>query len=64
MNFSFKGIDGDPLTTYNFSISFFFFFLNSFVSPSLHFFFVALFVEYFWDINFSFLLEGANIVRR
>ena len=57
-NFSFEGIIGDPLTTFNFPMSF-----SKLVCILFFAFFVALFIEYFWDIKFIFLSEGANIVR-
>ena len=60
MNFAFTGIIRDPLTTFNFLMSFF----SKLVCIAFFTFFVALFVEYFWVGKFLFLYEGANIVRR
>ena len=75
-NFSFKGTIGDPLTTFDFLMSFcnsnlvciafyvfvFVFFLF-FVFCFCFFFFVVLFVEYSWVRKFLFIPEGAIIIR-
>ena len=61
-NVSFKEIIKDPLTTFDFSVSF----CNSnliCIAFSV-LFFVALFVEYFWVRNFLLLFEGAIIICR
>ena len=61
-NFSFKEIIGDPLTTFDFSVSF----CNSnlvCIAFSM-LFFVAPFVKYFWVRKFLFLSEGAIIICR
>ena len=61
-NFYLKGIIEDPLTTFDFLVSF----CNSNLICIAFFvsFFVALFVEYFWVREFLFLFEGAIINRR
>ena len=60
--FSFKGIVGDPLMTFNFPVSF----CNSnFVCIALIvLFFVALFVEYFWVRKFFLFPKDAIVIRR
>ena len=61
-NFSFKGINGDPLTTFDFPVSI----CNSNLVCIAFFvlFFVALFVEYFWVRNFFILFKDAIIIHQ
>ena len=59
-NISFNEIIGDPLTTFDFSVSFHNSNLVCITFSVL--FFVALFVEYSWIRKFLFLSEGAIII--
>ena len=61
-NFSFKGIIGDPMINFKFSVIFY----NSNLICITFFvlFSVTLFVEYFWVIKFFLLFEDAIVIFR
>ena len=61
-NFSFKGIIGDPLTTFEFLVSIYD--SNLICIAFFVLFYVALFVEYFWIRKFLLLSDDAIVIYR